>query len=70
LGVESDGKRLIADNLSKAGFGGTPEIMLSFPSVELGAYVREKNLHADAMVRSDPFSGFRVQDREELQLRD
>jgi len=44
--------------------------MLSFPSVELGAYVREKNLHADAMVRSDPFSGFWVQDREQLQLRD
>jgi len=54
----------------KNAFDGPSTVVLSFASVEPGHYVREKNLHADAMVRSDPFSGFRVHDREQLQLRD
>jgi hypothetical protein len=54
----------------KNAFGATPEIMLSFPSVEPGAYVLEKNLHAEAMVGSNPLAGFVVSDREQLRLRD
>jgi len=46
------------------------ELALSLPSVEPGHYVPEKNLHADAMVRSDPFPGFRVSNREQLRLPD
>lgn len=46
------------------------EVVFSFASVELGAYVREKNIHADAMVGSDPLSVFRVSNREQLRLRD
>jgi hypothetical protein len=46
------------------------EIVLPFASIEPGHCVREKNLHADAMVGSDPFPGFWVSDGEQLRFSD
>jgi hypothetical protein len=46
------------------------DVALSFASVEPRHEVREKNIHADAMVRSDPSPGFRVANRKQLRLRD
>jgi hypothetical protein len=64
-----DGDRTNALRIKNA-FSGASEVVLSFESVEPGRYAREKNIHADAMVRYDPFPGFRVANREQLRLRD
>jgi hypothetical protein len=67
--------RLIRDDRANAlrlknAFDGPSTVVLSFASVEPGQYVREKNLHADAMVGSGPFPAFRVANRKQLRLRD
>jgi hypothetical protein len=49
---------------------GASGVVLSLASVEARQEICEKNLHADAMVGSDPFPGFWVPDWEQLRLRD
>jgi len=49
---------------------GASEPVLPFASVEPRHEICEKNLHADAMVGSDPFPGFWVLDGEQLRFSD